>query len=128
MWFGILFALGAVVLISLPAAGVGTFRIGDRAAMPQEWLRVAAPLFFATGCLMASVAYGFRTAKPWSRRVVMVLWAVVAGYGLAAGLLGIVPRAIMWRAVIEAAIFGGICAWYFYVKPNVVAYFRQIQE
>lgn len=123
-----LFALGAVVLISLAAMGVGAFRIGERAVGPREWLRVAGPLFFATGCLMAAVAYDFRTAKRWSRRVVMGLWGIVAGYGLVAGLLGMVPRATMWRAVIEAAILGAVSAWYFYLKPNVVEYFRQMQE
>ena len=39
-----------------------------------------------------------------------------------------IHRAIMWRAIINASVFGGASAWYFYFKPNVAAYFRELRE
>jgi len=33
----------------------------------------------------------------------------------------------MSRAIINASVFGGASAWYFYFKPNVAAYFRELR-
>src|SRR5438309_11732582 len=37
--------------------------------------------------------------------------------------VGAVPRVLLWRAFAES-VFGGITAWCFYRKMNVVEYFR----
>jgi hypothetical protein len=37
-------------------------------------------------------------------------------------------HAITWRPIINASIFGGASVRYFYFKPNVVAYFRELKE
>jgi len=34
----------------------------------------------------------------------------------------------MWRAIINGTVFGGASVWYFYLKPNVVAYFRALKD
>jgi hypothetical protein len=34
----------------------------------------------------------------------------------------------MWRAIIDATISGGLSAWYLYSRPNVVAYFRELES
>jgi len=42
------------------------------------------------------------------------------------GGLNVIHRAIMWRAIINGTVFGCASAWYFYFKPNVAAYFRDL--
>jgi hypothetical protein len=44
------------------------------------------------------------------------------------GALNLIHHAIMWRAIINASLFGGASAWYFYFKPNVAAHFRQLKN
>ena len=34
----------------------------------------------------------------------------------------------MWRAIINASVFGAASVWYFYFKPNVAAYFRELRD
>ena len=42
------------------------------------------------------------------------------------GALNLIHHAIMWRAIINGTLFGGASLWYFYLKPNVAAYFREL--
>lgn len=131
MWFAALFAASTLIMLSLAAFGIGRFVIGDQAVERGVWFRAAGPLLLLTGCLMAGIAYGFRTEKAWSRHLVMTLWIVVALYalfGLLGGLPADVPRQLMWRALIEAFVFGSIAAWYFYAKRNVVEYFSILAQ
>jgi hypothetical protein len=32
----------------------------------------------------------------------------------------------MWRAIVNASLFGCVAGWYFYFKPNVAGYFREL--
>jgi hypothetical protein len=34
----------------------------------------------------------------------------------------------MWRAIINASVFGARSVWYFYFTLNVAAYFRQLRD
>ena len=79
---------------------------------------------------MGIIACGFHKEKSWSRHIVILLWASIgffALFGLAFGIDG-VPRFLLWRACVESAIFGGITAWCFYMKSNVVEYFRTLVD
>ncbi|MBA2339643.1 MAG: hypothetical protein H0V88_04565 [Pyrinomonadaceae bacterium] len=127
MWFASVFAIGAIVLLSLAASGlVRPLWIGNQVVETKVWLRIAGPLFLLTSVLMAGIAYGFRTRKAWSRHLVMIMWAAIGLYGLILGAAGDVPRELAWRALIESVVFGSVAAWYFYVKTNVVEYFRAL--
>jgi uncharacterized MnhB-related membrane protein len=75
---------------------------------------------------MACIAYGFATQKSWSRHFVIAMFVLIVVYASILGALNMIHQAIMWRAIINASVFGGASAWYFYFKPNVAAYFREL--
>ncbi len=128
MWFAVLYVVGAVILVSLAAFGIGYFTVGDRVMDSKEWVRVAGPLLLLTAAMMAGIAYGFRTEQAWSRHLVMVMWVSLGLYGLVTGLTGAVPPAIMWQVLARSIVFGGVAAWYFYSKRNVVDYFKALAQ
>jgi len=47
-------------------------------------------------------------------------------YASALGALNVLRHTIMWRAIVNASLFGCASAWYFYFKPNVAEYFRKL--
>jgi len=51
------------------------------------------------------------------------VWAV---YATILGALNLIHHAIIWRAIINGTLFGGASVWYFYFKPNVAEYFRDL--
>ncbi|MGH7645773.1 MAG: hypothetical protein ACREMR_09320 [Gemmatimonadales bacterium] len=127
----VLAAVFVVVFVALfvrAAFGIGPHRIGGRPVTPEEWLRLAGPLLVAACALMGAIAYSFRTRKPWARHLVMVHWAVVGLYALGLGAAGQLSRGLTTRVVVQAVVFGAAAWWYFYRKPNVVAYFNQLSR
>jgi hypothetical protein len=78
------------------------------------------------GWLMASIAYAFAARKPYSRHLVMAIFILIIVYASALGALDLLRHTIMWRAIVNASLFGSVAAWYFYFKPNVAAYFREL--
>jgi hypothetical protein len=92
-----------------------------------EWLRIAAPLVAAMGVLMALVCYALTSRKPWSRHVAIAMFALIIVYATILGTLSMIRHSIMWRALINATVFGCLSCWYFYLKPNVVQYFRTLK-
>ncbi len=77
---------------------------------------------------MAFVSYGFATEKPWSRHVVIAIFVLIIVYATSLGVLNLIHRAILWRAIINGTLFGGASVWYFYFKPNVAEYFRELAK
>jgi hypothetical protein len=57
-------------------------------------------------------------------------WNVRVDYRYATilGALNLLHHSIMWRALINAAVFGFLSWWYFYLKPNVAQYFRELED
>jgi len=92
----------------------------------SEWLHTAAPLVAVISCLMALIAYGLCASKPWSRHLVMTIFILIIAYASALGAANMLRHTIMWRAIVNASVFGCCAAWYFYFKPNVAGYFRQL--
>jgi hypothetical protein len=54
------------------------------------------------------------------------MFALIAFYASTLATLNLIHHAIMWRAIVNASVFGGTSVWYFYFKPNVAAYFREL--
>ena len=77
---------------------------------------------------MALIAFGFAAQKHWSRHLVIAMFSVIIIYAPSPGALNVIHHAVMWRAIINGAGFGGVSAWYFYFKPNVAAYFRELRD
>src|SRR6266853_1465086 len=123
-WFAALASAGMFVSIALAILDIGPHLMGGEKVTRSEWLHIAAPLVAVIGCLMASIAYGLAARKVWSRHLVMAIFMLIIGYGSALGALNVLRHTIMWRAIVNAALFGCASAWYFYFKPNVADYFR----
>jgi hypothetical protein len=105
---------------------IGPHIMGGERVTREQWLHIAAPLVAVIGVLMACISYGFAKEKAWSRHLVIAMFALIVVYASAFGALNLMHRAIMWRAIINGTLFGGAAVWYFYFKPNVADYFRQL--
>jgi hypothetical protein len=108
--------------------GIGPTMMGGERVTRSEWLHIAAPLVAVIGFLMALISYGFAKQKPWSRRLVIAIFGLIIVYAVVTGALGLIRPAIVWRAIGNGAVFGCVSVWYFYFKPNVVAYFRELAQ
>ncbi len=125
-WFAALASAGMFVSIALALLDIGPHLMGGEKVTRLEWLHIAAPLVALIGCLMASIAYGFAAHKAWSRHLVMAIFVLIIVYASALGSLNVLRHTIMWRAIINASLFGCASAWYFYFKRNVAEYFREL--
>jgi hypothetical protein len=111
--------------ILLAIYDIGPHIMGGEQVTRSEWLHIAAPLVAVIGILMVFIAYGFAGQKPWSRHLVIAMFSLIIVYAAILGALNLIHHAIMWRAIINASVFGGASVWYFYFKTNVAAYFRE---
>jgi hypothetical protein len=125
-WFAALASAGMYLSIVLAILRVGPHMMGGERVTREEWLRIAAPLVAVIGVLMACISYGFAAKKAWSRHVVLVMFGLIVVYAMSLGALTMIHRAIMWRAIINGTLFGCASVWYFYFKPNVAAYLREL--
>ena len=125
-WLAGLAFAGMYLSILLVLLKIGPVVMGGERVTRTEWLHIAAPLVAAIGILMAMICYALASRKPWSRHLVIAMFTLIIGYALILGALNLIRHTIMWRAIIDAAIFGSLSAWYFYFKPNVAEYFRQL--
>ena len=125
-WFVALSSVGMFVSIALAIIDIGPHLMGGEKVTRSEWLHIAAPLVAVIGCLMASIAYGLAASKAWSRHLVMAIFVLIIAYASTLGALDVLRHKIMWRALVNASLFGCASAWYFYFKPNVAEYFRKL--
>ncbi len=125
-WFAALAAAGMYLSILLAILDIGPHIMGGERVTREEWLHIAAPLVAVIGVLMACIAYGFATQKYWSRYLVLGMFSLIIVYASILGALNLIHQAIMWRALVNASVFGGASVWYFYFKPNVAAYFCEL--
>jgi hypothetical protein len=122
-WFAGLASAGMYLSILLVLLKIGPVVMGGERVTRTEWLHIAAPLVAAIGILMALICYALASRKPWSRHFVIAMFTLIIVYASILGALDVIHHAIMWRAIIDAAISGGLSAWYFHFKPNVATYF-----
>ncbi len=125
-WFAGLASAAMYLSILLVLLKIGPVVMGGERVTRTEWLHIAAPLVAAIGILMAMLCYALASRKPWSRHLVIAMFTLIIAYASILGALNLIHHTMMWRAIIDAAIFGGLSAWYFYFKPNVAEYFRQL--
>jgi hypothetical protein len=125
-WFAALASVGMYLSIMLAILDIGPHVMGGERVTRAEWLHIAAPLVAVIGVLMAFIAYGFAAQKYWSRHLVIAMFVLVVVYASILGALNLIHHAIMRRAIINASVFGGASVWYFYLKPNVAAYFCEL--
>ena len=128
MWFAATYAIGAVIGISAVAAGFGHPAIGGVPVSRESWLTVAAPLMGLIAGLMGLTSIGLRQHRAWARWAFICIWPLIALYGLGCGLAGAVPWSLVWRAWLDAILFGSGSAWLFFRYRPSVAYFEEITK
>ena len=126
--FAALASTGMFVSIVLAILDIGPYLMGGEKVTRSEWLHFAAPVVAVIGCLMASIAYALAARKAWSRHLVMAIFVLIIVYATALAALNLLRHTIMWRAIVNAPVFACASAWYFYFKPNVAAYFRELAK
>lgn len=126
-WFAIVLAVALAAAFFLTAAEALPYRIAGYTVSREAWWRVS-PVLLVVSVLAAAIAFAIRTERSWSRHAVLLLWAAIAAGALVAGLSGDIPPAVLRRALAEPVALTILCGWYFYVKPNVVEYFREISK
>ena len=114
--------------IVLAILDIGPHIMGGERVTRTEWLHIAAPLVAVIGVLMVCISYGFATEKAWSRHVAIAMFGLIVLYASILGVLNLIHHTIMWRAIINGTLFGGASVWYFYFKPNVTKYFRELAK
>jgi hypothetical protein len=127
-WFAGLASTGMFLSIFLVLLNIGPAIMGGEHVTRNEWLRIAAPLVAAMGVLMALVCYALAHRKPWSRHIVIAMFSLIIVYATILGTLNLLRHSIMWRALINATVVVCLSCWYFYLKPNVVQYFRTLKD
>jgi hypothetical protein len=127
-WFAALASAGMYFSIVLAILDIGPHIMGGERVTRAEWLHIAAPLVAVIGVLTACISYGFATEKPWSRYLVIAMFGLIVLYASVLGGLNLIHHAIMWRAIINGTLFGSASVWYFYFKPNVAEYFRELAK
>ena len=125
-WFAALASAGMFVSIALAILDIGPHLMGGEKVTRSEWMHIAAPLVAVIGCLMAAIAYGLVTRKAWSRHLVLAIFALIIVYASALGALNVLRHRIVWRAIVNASLFGCVSVWYFYFKRNVAEYFCEL--
>ena len=58
----------------------------------------------------------------------IAMFSLIIIYASILGVLNLIHHTVMWRAIINASMFGAASVWYFYIKPNVAAYFRELRD
>ena len=125
-WFAALASAGMFVSIALAILDIGPHLMGGEKVTRAEWLHIAAPLVGVIGCLMGLIAYGFAARKPWSRHLAIAIFVLIIVYASALGAANVLRHTIMWRAIVNASLFGCASVWYFYFKRNIADYFREL--
>lgn len=123
-WGSWLMAIPMVfMMLSLVPGCPGEFSINDEPVTQEEWTARVGPFILPLGVLLLVLAVGLTKRKAWTRHVVVGLFLVPFAsllfpasrglFGVGTILLSIVPLAVP--------------LWYFYAKPNVVQYYRELR-
>lgn len=89
----------------------------------RDFARQELPLLLVYGFLCLSVFLGFLKGRTWSRHLVMS----TLGFLLFYGCISMQPGERL-SFVLSFSIPVAFSAWYFYVKPNVVKYYGELQN
>lgn len=124
-WFALMLSVVLIVAFALTAAGLLPYRIAGETVTREAWWRIS-PVLPVVSAMAAAVAFGIRRRFRWVRQLVILLWVTLALAAVVSYWRGDLPRPVLVRALIEPAVLTVLCGWYFWVKPNIVAYFRAL--
>src|SRR5713101_5487475 len=104
-WLAALASVAMYLSIFLAIYDIGPTMIGGERVTRAEWLHIAAPLVGVIGVLMALISYGFASQRAWSRHLVIAMFSLIIIYASVLGALNLIHHTIMWRAIINGAVF-----------------------
>ena len=119
--------LALLMVIGIALFGGGPFEFNGAPVSRGEFLRRLPPLALGFGALVAyfgAVALGVWRERTWVRPAVLIFWLAVSAVLVAQGIMGAIGLA---EALVWPAVYLGFVGWYFYAKPNVVAYYRALE-
>jgi hypothetical protein len=128
MYFSIFFAVGSSIVLLLMLLGIGTWPIAGSNYDAAGALRLAGPMFAITGLLMAFIAVGFYRRKSWARILVLLFWSWVLIYVGATAILGFISWKAALRPIIQSLLALPFSFWYFFRRPQIVAFFERISR
>jgi hypothetical protein len=124
--FAAIFIVLACLLLLLASLHFDIFSIGGRPVTPEEWMRVAAPLFAMLAMGLCVMLYGMASGRRWWRLLLVLLWCALAVYGAAAGLAGKARPTEAWRAIFQGCALAALCWWFLYRTQKMRDYFRSL--
>ena len=110
-------------LLTLVPGCPGDFSINGRPVSHEEWIASVGPVLAPFGLLVLALTYGFTKRRTWTRHVAVALFVSPA-------VSIFFPKSRdLWlggAALLSLVIPLGLAVWYFYAKPNVVEYYREL--
>lgn len=113
--------LVSVVIDVALLGGAGEYRVDGSSVSAGEFLAVGGPLLVAFIGIGASVAWGLHRRRRWLRYFVLGFWALVAAPSLLSARSGSGGA----QVAVVLSLLLAFAWWYFFRKPNVVAYFTE---
>ena len=116
---GSFFAGAFCLLMSFLVFSAGpsaSYYINDQQVTQEYFASHALPPIIIAGGMLLAIWYGFWRERPWSRHLVMVFWLLPLVF-----LIAVYPDGFV---IVELMIHVAIAGWYFYLKRNVVDYYR----
>jgi hypothetical protein len=118
-------ATGLMVLMTILSSG-GTYYINGDVVTRAEFLARAVPWLLLTAIAAGTLGWAFWGERRWARHAFVIFWAAVV---LTADLRFWEDPAIDADELF-VTVFTLVCLlpviWYFYLKRNVVAYYRSL--
>jgi hypothetical protein len=133
---GVTFTLWATGIIGffylaiglLALSGVGSYNISGRAVSQREFLIATGPFLLPSTIVLLLTCWGISKQRPWSRYTAASFWAVmILGWALSPSIHA-EPIGLISCQVLPLFIALLASVWYFFAKPNVVAYYRHISK
>jgi hypothetical protein len=98
----------------------------DRHASTQAYIEFMRPRCVELHRVLKKTGSFYYHCDWHASHYVKVMLDQIVVYSSILGGLNLIHHAIMWRAIVNASALGGVSVRYFYFKPNVAAYFREL--
>jgi hypothetical protein len=116
----------AIGLLAL--SGVGSYKIEDRAVSQQEFLAATGPLLLPSTIVLLLTCWGISRQRSWPRYTAASFWVVMIICWALFPSVPTEPIGLVGCQVLPLFVGLFVSVWYFFVKPNVVAYYQHISR
>lgn len=117
-----------VMMLLIALFSHGPFEFNGSPVSRAEFLRRGWPVALAFGLVatcFGTIAVGVWRERSWVRPAVLAFWLAISALLVGQGVVGDID---LFEAIVWPVIYIGFVGWYFYSKPNVVAYYRALER